>query len=93
MKMENKKFETTNERIATGKNHEQGKGSEAPRNYNQPDPLNTSCIGRSVTVTLSNGRIEAGILTGLGAYWLSIQGTTGKELLINKGQVMVVAVL
>ena len=91
--MEKQKFEKQNGKIATGKTHDQGKGSEAPRNYNQPDPLNTSCIGRSVTVTLSNGRIEAGILTGLGAYWLSIQGTTGKELLLNKGAIMVVAIL
>lgn len=85
--MENKKFEKQNERIATGKR------SEAPRNYNQPDPLNTGCIGRSVTVTLSNGRIEAGKLTGLGAYWLSIQAPNGKELLLNKGAIMVVAIL
>ena len=79
--------------IAAEKNHDQGKGSEGPRNYSQPDPLNVSCIGKSVTVTLSNGRIESGKLKALGAYWLSIQGPTGKELLLNKGQIMVVTIL
>ena len=78
---------------ASEKNHDQGKGSEGPRNYNQPDALNTSHIGRSVTVTLSNGRIESGILKAVGAYWLSIKGPTGKELLLNKGQIMVVAII
>ena len=78
---------------ASEKNHDQGKGSEGPRNYNQPDALNTSHIGRSVTVTLSNGRIESGRLKAMGAYWLSIKGPNGKELLLNKGHIMVVAIL
>jgi len=69
------------------------KGIEGPRNYNQPEPLNTSHVGKSVTVTLSNGRIEAGTLKAMGAYWLSIQGPNGKELILNKGQILVVAVL
>ena len=69
------------------------KETEGSRNYNQPDPLNTSCIGKSVAVTLSNGRIESGKLKALGAYWLSIQGPNGKELILNKGQIMVVSIL
>ena len=86
MNEQNKRMEKQNGRI-------DGLKDNAIRNYNQPDPLNTGCIGKSITVTLSNGRIEAGILTGLGAYWLSIQGTNGKELLLNKGAILVVAVL
>jgi len=64
-----------------------------PWNYSQPEALNTSHIGKSVTVTLSNRRIEAGTLKSLGAYWLSIQGSNGKKLILNKRQIMVVAVL
>ena len=79
--------------IAAEKNHDQGKGSEGPRNYSQPDPLNMSCIGKSVTVTLSNGRIESGILKTLGAYMLSLSGPNGKELIINKGSIVTVSIL
>ena len=38
------------------------KKDEGPRNYANLKPLNTSYIGRSVTITLSNGRIESGKL-------------------------------
>ena len=64
-----------------------------PRNYGNPEPLNTSHIGRSVTITLVNGRIESGILKALGAYMLSIKGPTGKELIINKGSIITVSIL
>ena len=69
------------------------KETEGPRNYGNPEPLNTSHIGKSVTITLVNGRIEAGKLKALGAYMLSIDGSNGKELIINKGQIMVVSIL
>jgi small nuclear ribonucleoprotein (snRNP)-like protein len=69
------------------------KGMDGPRNYENPEPLNTSHIGKSVTITLVNGRIEAGKLKALGAYMLSIDGSNGKELIINKGQIMVVSIL
>lgn len=64
-----------------------------PRNYNNPEPLNTSHIGRSVTVTLVNGRIESGKLKALGAYMLSLEGSNGKELIVNKGAIVTVSVL
>ena len=69
------------------------KETEGPRNYGNPEPLNTSHIGKSVTITLVNGRIESGKLKALGAYMLSIDGSNGKELIINKGQIMVVSIL
>ena len=78
---------------ASEKNHDQGKGSEGPRNYSNPEPLNTSHIGKSVTITLVNGRIESGKLKALGAYMLSIDGSNGKELIINKGSIVTVSVL
>ena len=83
------------EKSKTEQSHQPRKSqeSEGPRNYANPEPLNTSHIGKSVTVTLSSGRIEAGTLKAMGAYWLSIEGPNGKELILNKGQIMVVAVL
>ena len=63
---------------------------EGPRNYSNPEPLNTSHIGKSVTVTLVNGRIEWGKMKALGDYMLSIVGSTGKELIINKGAIVTV---
>lgn len=66
---------------------------EGPKNYGNPEPLNTSHIGKSVTITLVNGRIESGKLKTLGAYMLSIEGPNGRELIINKGAVITVSVL
>jgi len=85
--MENKRIENKNEGIESKKEY------PGIRNYANPEPLNVSHVGKSVTVTLSNGRIEAGTLKAMGAYWLSIQGPNGKELILNKGQILVVAVL
>lgn len=64
-----------------------------PRNYGNPEPLNTSHIGKSVTVTLVNGRIESGKLKALEAYMLSIDGSNDKELIINKGAIGTVSVM
>jgi len=36
--------------------------SGEPRNYTNPDPLNCGLGGKSITVTLVNGRIESGNL-------------------------------
>ena len=64
-----------------------------PRNYAQPDPMNVSLQGRSLTVTLVNGRIESGVCKKMGQYFMELQGSNGKTMLVNKGQVMVVSVL
>ena len=64
-----------------------------PRNYGNPEPLNTSHIGRSVTITLVNGRIESGKLKSLGAYMLSIECSNSKELIVNKGSIVTVSIL
>lgn len=69
------------------------KEPEGPMNYRNPEPLNTSHIGKSVTITLSNGRIECGTLKGLGAYMLSIESSNGRELIINKGAIVTVSVM
>lgn len=67
--------------------------SKEARNYNTPEPLNTSHIGKSVTITLVNGRIESGKLKALGAYMLSLEGVNGRELIINKGSIITVSVI
>ena len=79
--------------MITSERKEVKKEMEGPRNYGNPEPLNTSHIGKSVTITLVNGRIESGKLKALGAYMLSIDGSNGKELIINKGSIVTVSVL
>jgi len=69
------------------------KAETGPRNYSNPEPLNTSHIGKSVTITLVNGRIESGKLKALGAYMLSVEDPRGKELIINKGAIVTVSVM
>ena len=69
------------------------KKEEGPKNYSNPEPLNTSNIGRPVTIILVNGRIESGKLKTLGAYMLSIEYSNGKELIINKGSIITVSIL
>ena len=69
------------------------KKEEGPKNYSNPEPLNTSHIGRPVTIILVNGRIESGKLKTLGAYMLSIEYSNGKELIINKGSIITVSIL
>ena len=64
-----------------------------PRNYGNPEPLNTSHVGKSVTITLVNGRTESGKLKALGAYMLSLEGSNGRELIVNKGSIVTVSIL
>ena len=75
------------------KPREAHKAGQGPRNYGNPEPLNTSHIGKSVIITLSNGRIESGKLKALGQYMLSIECSNGKELIINKGSIVTVSIL
>ncbi len=74
-------------------NKKQGERDSEPRNYTQPDPMNVSLQGKSLTVTLVNGRIESGVCKKMGQYFMELQGSNGKTMLVNKGQVMVVSVL
>lgn len=76
-----------------GNHGNHGMENAEPRNYANPEPLNVSHIGRSVTVTLINGRIESGKLKAMGAYMISIIGSNGKELIVNKGAIITVSVL
>jgi hypothetical protein len=62
------------------------------RNFSNPEPLNTSHIGRSLTVTLINGRIESGILRKLGAYMISLD-CGNNVIILNKVHIVKVVVL
>jgi len=79
--------------MITSERKEVKKEMDGPRNYGNPEPLNTSHIGKSVTITLVNGRIESGKLKALGAYMLSIDGSNGRELIVNKGAIITVSVM
>ena len=69
------------------------KKEEAPRNYANPEPLNTSHIGRAVAITMVNGRTETGRLKEIGQYMISIQLSNGKELIVNKGAIISMVIL
>ncbi|MHB8361179.1 MAG: hypothetical protein ACYDAO_00755 [Thermoplasmataceae archaeon] len=64
-----------------------------PRNFQNPDPLNCGLEGKSVTVTLVNGRIESGLLKVMGQFSISMELSNKKTLIINKSGIMVVTVL
>ena len=67
--------------------------SKGPRNFENPEPLNVSHIGKSLTITLVNGRTESGVLKSMGAYMISIDLPNKKELIINKGAIITVTVM
>ncbi len=60
---------------------------EEPRNYSQPDPMNVSLQGRSMTVLLLDGKAENGICMKMGQYFLELE-SQGKTILINKGMIL-----
>jgi sRNA-binding regulator protein Hfq len=64
----------------------------APRNYNNPEPLNVSLLGKSVTISLINNRVESGILRALGQYTLSIGIQGNRTLIVNKSAIITVVV-
>jgi len=67
--------------------------SGEPRNYSNPDPLNCGLEGKSLTVTLANGRIESGKLVKLGQYFIEMAGSNGRSIIIAKSAIVTVSVL
>jgi sRNA-binding regulator protein Hfq len=63
-----------------------------PRNYSNPEPLNTSHIGKSVTVTTIDGRTVSGILRKVGQYMIEVELPHGMKLMVNKGAIITVTV-
>ena len=64
-----------------------------PRNYRQPDPLNCGLEGKSITLTMSNGRTESGILKVMGQYSIEIEFPSKKTLIVNKSAIITVSVI
>ncbi len=64
-----------------------------PRNYSQPDPLNCGLEGKSVVITMVNGRTEAGTLKMLCQYFLKLEMTNKRDLIIAKSSIVTVSVL
>ena len=69
------------------------KVKENPRNYRNPDPLNCGLEGRSITVSMVNGRIESGKCTRMGQFFMEIVMGNGKPIIIAKSAVVTVSVL
>jgi len=64
-----------------------------PRNYSNPDPVNTGLEGRVVTVSMIGGRVESGKLKKAGQYFIEMIMTNGKPLIIAKSAIITVSVL
>ena len=72
---------------------EQRKEDSEPRNYRNPDPLNCSIEGKSMTVTLVNGRTESGTCMHMGAYFMEIKLPNGHAMIIAKSALVTVSIL
>ena len=55
--------------------------------------MNSGLEGKSLTVTLVNGRIESGKLMKLGQYFIEIVGSNEKSIIIAKSAIVTVSVL
>ena len=65
---------------------------EGPRNYSQPEPLNTSIIGKALTITTVDGRTISGILRKLGQYMIEVELPHGMKLMVNKSAIVTLTV-
>lgn len=67
------------------------KGSNHSMDCTDPEHVNTSHVGRSVTITLINGRTESGESITLGAYIVSIESSNWREPIVNRGSISMVS--
>jgi len=73
--------------------HDRSAQPNEPRNYSNPDPVNTGLEGRVVTVSMIGGRVESGKLKKAGQYFIEMTMTNGKPLIIAKSAIITVSVL
>jgi len=64
-----------------------------PRNYSNPDPMNTGLEWRVVTVAMIGGMVESGKLKKAGQYFIEMTMTNGRTLIIAKSAIITVSVL
>ncbi len=57
------------------------------------DVFSSHLIGKSLVITLINGRTESGILTQFGQYEVAIKTAQGRELIIMKSGILTVSVM
>jgi sRNA-binding regulator protein Hfq len=57
------------------------------------DVFSSHLIGKSLTITLINGRIESGILTQFGQYDIELKTPQGRMLIIIKSGILTVVVI
>lgn len=74
-------------------NKESAQRRRSPKELQQFGPVEHFHISRSVTITLGNGRIELGKLKSVRAYMFSVEEPNGRELIINKGAIVMENVL
>ena len=63
------------------------------KNYSNPEPLNTSHVGRPIVVTMIGGRTESGKLVSLGQYMIALELPNKRTLLIYKSGILTVTVM
>ncbi|QRF76204.1 hypothetical protein Thermo_01721 [Thermoplasmatales archaeon] len=63
------------------------------RNFSVPDGINTGLEGKIVTISLINGRIESGKLQRAGQFFLELQGSNNRPLIVAKSAIITVSVM
>lgn len=63
------------------------------RNFSVPDGINVSLEGKTVTISLLNGRLESGKLIRAGQFFLEMQGSNGRSLIVAKSAIITVSVM
>ncbi|MHB8396059.1 MAG: hypothetical protein ACYDAZ_01855 [Thermoplasmataceae archaeon] len=66
--------------------------SQEPRNYSNPDPLNTGLEGSNVSISLVNGKTESGKLVKAGQYFIELS-VKGNRLIVAKSAIITVSVI
>lgn len=81
-----------NEMRTQEKHERQERQEDGPRNYGQPEPLNVGLVGRSVSIVMADGSIQAGILRAVGQYFISLEIANKRTLIVNKSGILTLAV-
>lgn len=63
------------------------------KNYRNPEPLNCALEGKSMTISLVNGRVESGRCTRMGQFFMELVMGNGKPIIIAKSALVTVSVL
>jgi sRNA-binding regulator protein Hfq len=81
-----------NEKLPRESNHSRNGGPGGKR-YSLLDCFSGKDIGKTVTVTLVNGRTESGILRDVGMFDIKLELPIRRELIVFKHSIITVSVL